>query len=449
MNATVACSYKRYEIRYCVAPMGRGFSRWDRPRPRRDVRWFVRSIGKTLIVIGLLMFGFVAYQLWGTGIEYARAQDEAGRELEELMARASTTAQATSPSSTDPATTQSATTEPAITSASTTATTTTAPPPTTSTVPPTTIPVFDIASLGIISSEGFARLEIPRIGLDATVVAGVERNDLNKGPGHFPQTPMPGQLGNSAIAGHRTTYGAPFFDIDEIEPGDELIVTTPYGRFVYVATETVIVDPSEWEVIATTDPMVARLTLISCHPAYSVSQRIVVHAQLDLARSDAPGQPVFNYGHRDVATEATLPGERVATTAAPRTRVSETNASPPSTAAVTNALTTEPPVAIDGDGDGLGGELYTVVPEDGAIGGPGDGDVQAAEAFGNTWFDESAAWPHIALWGAAAAAIVSAAYQLAKTIRNSWIGLAAAIAPFVVTLYFFYQNVNRLLPTAL
>jgi len=95
--------------------------------------------------------------------------------------------------------------------------------------------------------------------------------------------------------------------------------------------------------------------------------------------------------------------------------------------------------------------LYTVLPGGGTIGGPqGGGDGEAAEdAFSNHWFTDSAAWPQVALWGGLAAAAVAGAYFLAKRIRNGWIGLAVGVVPFVVALYFFYQNVNRLLPAAL
>ena len=294
--------------------MGRT-SRWDRPPVARDLRWFVRLVGKTLIVTGLLMFGFVAYQLWGTGIEFARAQDRAEEQFEELMATtgqsstASTTA-STASTTTAPAATTTSTSGPTSTSSSTTSTTTTTTlPPTTTTAP------FDVAALGIADGDPIARLEIPRIGRDDFVVAGVGREELKKGPGHYPQTPMPGQLGNAAIAGHRTTYGGPFLEIDELEPGDEIIVETPYGRFVYRTTTTEIVDADNWQVIATIDPTVASLTLTSCHPVGTASQRIIVHAELDLAQSDPPRPAVFNYGRDAVATATgELPGENAADT---------------------------------------------------------------------------------------------------------------------------------------
>ena len=293
------------------------------------------------------------------------------------------------------------------------------------------------------------------MGRDDIVVAGVGREELKKGPGHYPQTPMPGQLGNAAIAGHRTTYGGPFLEIDELEPGDEIIVTTPYGRFVYITTTTEIVDADNWQVIATIDPTVASLTLTSCHPVGTASQRIIVHADLDLTQSDPPGAALFNYG-RDAVPTATgeLPGENVAgstttsssstTTTATTTTASVVESSSIPTTSTSTSTTT--PQSLPAD------TLYSVLPGGGTIGGGGDdgGDGEAAEdAFSNHWFSDSGAWPHVALWGALATAVVVGAYFLAKRFRNSWIGLAAGVVPFVVALYFFYQNVNRLLPAAL
>jgi LPXTG-site transpeptidase (sortase) family protein len=122
--------------------------------------------------------------------------------------------------------------------------------------------------------------------VDDITVAGVKVDDLRKGPGHFPDTPLPGQLGNSAIAGHRTTFGAPFNRVDELSPGDEIIVTTVQGRFVYTVTGTSIVAPTALEVL---DPTAeATLTLVSCHPKYSARQRIIVKAVLDPTASAEP-----------------------------------------------------------------------------------------------------------------------------------------------------------------
>ena len=126
------------------------------------------------------------------------------------------------------------------------------------------------------------------MGLNRIVVEGATADDLAKGPGHFPETPLPGQLGNAAIAGHRTTHLHPFFDIDKLQPGDEIIVTTLNGRYVYHVTGTEVVAPEDYAaVIPTTDATKATLTLVSCTPRYSATNRIVVHSELVPDESDA------------------------------------------------------------------------------------------------------------------------------------------------------------------
>jgi len=440
-------------------------SHWDRPPAPKDVRWFLRLVGKVLICTGMLMFGFVAYQLWGTGIQYARAQDKAENHWEEQMAGLSTISASTSSTTTLPTTTSTtgstATTTPASalesTSSASTSTSTSAP---TTTVPTTTaIPSYNdvIASMNITEGNTIARLEIPSIGLDTFVFPGVQAPDLEKGPGHFPQTPMPGQLGNSAMAGHRTTWGHPFLEIDQVQPGDEIIVTLPYGRFVYVMTSYEIVAPSDIDVIATVDPTVARLTLTTCHPAYSASQRYILYADLDLTQSPAPGQPIYNYGRdQPLPPDAGLPGE---------TAPAETPA--PTTAVPTTPVPTEIATSIATDDSVLGvtvpdstttalptttepaDALYTVVPGGGIAGDDGGGAASDDEAFSDRWFSNKDAFLPVAEWAAACVAVVVGAYLLAKRLRNSWIGLGVAVLPFVVGLYFFYENVNRLLPAAL
>ncbi len=176
-------------------------SKWDRPRQPRDWRYWVGGLGRVLIATGLLMFAFVAYQLWGTGIETARAQNALEDDFNALLA-------STVPVSTVPPTTVPVDPAPDVTVA-----------PPTSDAPATTAPVPAEAQNLPAFQEGdvIARLEIPSIGVDNYVVAGVEKSDLKKGPGHYPETPLPGQLGNAAIAGHRTTYGQPFYDIDQVD----------------------------------------------------------------------------------------------------------------------------------------------------------------------------------------------------------------------------------------
>ena len=103
---------------------------------------------------------------------------------------------------------------------------------------PTTTAAPSTAPPPPAEGNGLARLEIPKIGVDKIVVEGVGVEDLRKGPGHYPGTALPGVVGNVAIAGHRTTYGAPFGDIDKLKPGDEIILTTVTGRYVYNVTGT-------------------------------------------------------------------------------------------------------------------------------------------------------------------------------------------------------------------
>ncbi len=123
-----------------------------------------------------------------------------------------------------------------------------------------------------------ARIEIPAVGLDAYVLEGTEPSQLDRAPGHYPETPLPGESGNACIAGHRTMHGKPFNRLDELEPGDEIVCVTPAGRFTYRVEGTRIVDPTEVSVAGSTDD--DRLTLTTCHPKRSARQRLVVTALL-------------------------------------------------------------------------------------------------------------------------------------------------------------------------
>lgn len=126
--------------------------------------------------------------------------------------------------------------------------------------------------------EGMALIKIPKIGVDAVVVEGVEVEDLKKGPGHYPDTALPGQLGNMVVSGHRTTYGAPFYRLDELQPGDDIIVYDAKGPYTYKVTESKVVLPTEIGVIAPSSD--ARLTLTTCHPRFSAAKRLIIVAQL-------------------------------------------------------------------------------------------------------------------------------------------------------------------------
>lgn len=193
----------------------------------RGVSLVLDVVGRALITVGLLMLAFVGYQLWGTGVHESREQDS----LQLSFQRAAS--------------------------------------------------LTKESNVAPVNGEGIGRIVIPSIGVDKFIVAGVDYKSLKKGPGLFPNSPLPGQLGNVAIAGHRTTFGAPFERIDELGVGDTIQLVTAKKTFTYVVTqEPVIVRPSKVDVVQTTDKTRARLTLVSCHPKWTAANRIVVVAYM-------------------------------------------------------------------------------------------------------------------------------------------------------------------------
>jgi sortase A len=129
-----------------------------------------------------------------------------------------------------------------------------------------------------LRGDAIGKIVIPSIGVSEYVVEGTDADNLRKGPGHYPDTPLPGQKGTSAIAGHRTTYGAPFRKLNELERNDRIILEMPYGTFVYRVDKTQVVDDSAlWVTRPVGHP---QLVLTACHPLYSAAQRIVAFARL-------------------------------------------------------------------------------------------------------------------------------------------------------------------------
>ncbi|WP_249011050.1 sortase [Conexibacter sp. DBS9H8] len=122
------------------------------------------------------------------------------------------------------------------------------------------------------------RLVIPRIGAADDLIQGADAASLELGPGHYGQTPLPGEGGTVAIAGHRTTYLAPFRDINELSPGDPVVLYMGYGTFTYTVTHSAVVAPNAWWI---TRPVGhEQLVLSSCNPLFSAAQRLVVFARL-------------------------------------------------------------------------------------------------------------------------------------------------------------------------
>lgn len=216
------------------------------------------GIGRTLITAGTLILLFVAYQLWGTGLQEAKAQKSLSKDFEALLA-----------------------------SVDQTTTTTTAPPSTTtSTTVPGSTPKIAVAKADVVTQdlplpaegEPVAKIKIPSIGVNRTVVEGVSLDQLKRGPGHYPETPLPGQAGNVSIAGHRTTYGQPFHNVDKVKVGDQVIFETVQGTFVYEITDSFIVKPNQVEILEEKGDN--RITLIACHPKYSAAERLILVGKL-------------------------------------------------------------------------------------------------------------------------------------------------------------------------
>lgn len=121
-------------------------------------------------------------------------------------------------------------------------------------------------------------LEIPKIGLSQPLFEGVTLTSINRGPSHWPGTAMPGEVGNVVVAGHRTTYTKPFWALDELVPGDELVFVVDGERIVYELERLEIVDPYALHIVDQTQER--RATLFACHPRGSARQRIVAHFRM-------------------------------------------------------------------------------------------------------------------------------------------------------------------------
>jgi sortase A len=203
--------------------------RYRRPSRTSKTARVVGAVGRVLIVTGVLVLLFAAYQLWGTNLREASAQRDLKRDLAPVLEAAGS----------GPSTT----------------------------TPPAPVP-----------GDAVALLRIPKIGLEKAVVEGTRVPDLKRGPGHYAGTPLPGEPGNAAIAGHRTTYGAPFWSLDELEPGDDILVTTRQGEFRYRVDGSQVIRPSQNEVLRNEEGN--HLTLTTCNPRFSARQRLVVKATL-------------------------------------------------------------------------------------------------------------------------------------------------------------------------
>lgn len=195
---------------------------------RTPVRWF-----GLLCLMGAAFFGgYVAWLLWGTGLSTAHAQNELRAGIERQIDHPKPVSEA--------------------------------PPP----------------GARQLAGTAYAVIQIPSIGLDMVVVEGTDYESLKKGPGHYPDTADPWDgKGRVGIAGHRTTYLAPFLSLDQVQPGDMIRLLTPYGKFTYTVTRNFILpeDTAGQVLDQTAKPT---LVLTTCNPKYASSQRLIVEADL-------------------------------------------------------------------------------------------------------------------------------------------------------------------------
>lgn len=167
------------------------------------------------------------------------------------------------------------------TSTAVTTSTTVAPTTTVSLPVPVPVPTDDEAAEPRVE---LGTIEIPRIDVTKTLFDGIRTSTLDLGPGHWPGSALPGQLGNVVVGGHRTSHDRPFRNIDRLEPGDEVIFTTDAGRFVYVVQSSEVITPDTMRIIDQTNAHTA--TLFACEPPHSTKFRLVVHLALQ-----GDGQP--------------------------------------------------------------------------------------------------------------------------------------------------------------
>ncbi len=406
----------------------------NQPNPR--VTRLIGSIGKTFISTGVLILAFVGYQLYGTGIQEAQAQDDLRSDFEAALEQAAEFDIASAPV-TSGVPVVIGEDEPGAESETAT------------TSPPSTIPSDWYALLFPEGGEEVARIEIPSIDVDKIVVEGVQVADLRKGPGRYASTAVPGESGNAAIAGHRTTYGAPFHNIDLLLPGDEIHVTNILGRFTYEVLPQATTDrvgfcqdfvPGEQPpvpeggetfghfIVHPNDTCVLddwgddRLTLTACHPKFSARERIIVTARLVGAPVDAPDRPESPLATDERLGVDEIDGEPVDPSEAAGVPGQQVGADP-----------TDPDAPAQDD------SAESESDEEVALQNPVAEDL-----------DEGLGWDYSALpdaigWAVAALSVWALAAILSRRLLK-WPTYAVAFVPFAILMFRSFEQIDRVLP---
>ena len=380
----------------------------SRPTPmQKRTASIIGGIGRALIGLGLIVITFAVFQLYGTGILEAQSQEALTTEFDDRLAQleeaglvetADDTADAQEVPLARP------TDSDALNAAIATAFAPElgereGPDFTVSVLDPDALSDIEVALLTPQSGQALGSIEIPDIGLKRNIVEGIGRSDLRQGPGHYPGSPLPGQPGNVAIAGHRTTYGEPFRNLHLLEPGDLIKVTTFQGESFYqvMAHTTVegeevgyfIVEPSQTEVLD--DFGDNRLTLTACHPIASARQRIIVTAQLVSAPQE-----------------------------------------------VIRSLTDERLAELAGEELESGSIEEFAIEEDAAVGVE---ENALEESLGWNWEERTST----IAWALAALAVVVVALMAARRWRK-WLVYLGAAPVFFIALFFCFIHLDRMLP---
>lgn len=439
------------------------------------------AIGRALISAGVIVLLFVGYQLWGTGLQHSAAQGDLEDDFIEAVESSDLAAEAELVQEQFKEIQEAAAEEQGVPIAD------------------AEVVEFDFSEIsdefiGALYPEpgkSLARILIPDIGVDQIIVEGVSVEDLRKGPGHYATTPNPGQAGNAAVAGHRTTYGAPFHRVDELQPGAIITVSTVQGTFEYRVKENVapdgsvkgyfIVSPSDTWVLGQ-DTGENLLTLTACHPKYSARQRIIVQAELvgtpapTIPRSEASE---FAPVSLDSGAADETAGSAEAVAADNEVVMSDEVAADddPSVDADGNPLTCadcEPGTdgAVNADASDLENDLADEIddadgvaaaedvattpdPEaDVALEDSNEFELTAAQSplgdpddFGEGLNGDSTKVRPAIMWGLAAGSIWMAAWFIGTRLNRKWTLYVVGFAPFALVLWSCFVNVDQALPS--
>ncbi len=390
------------------------------------------EVGAGLLTLGVLVVLFVAYDLWGTAIAEHHSQSTLARQFRTEVAQASRAAgRPASRAGTGhrPSGVAGASGPGAKSAASGArggrsgtghvAVATRRGP--TVLVPP--------------AGGAIDHIVIPAIGVERYVVQGVAEADLQMGPGHYPGTPLPGQRGNVGIAGHRTTFGAPFFELNALRPGDFVYLTdTSRTTWVYRVQRQWVVAPTDVGVLNPTPG--SELTLTTCNPRFEATSRLVVRAAL--AGRLAPGAHL-------------APGLPVAAAGSPGASAAANRSHPRATSTSTPVTTGAPAGGAASSPGHTGGSTHDPVVSLPAAAGPSplveaSGAKSVAASTAGAW-----SWVGAAAWGLLALAVWVTARVLGAR-RRRW-GKAAVLVPgaavALVPVWFVFENLVRLLPANL